>query len=68
MKNEQTLWGVPIEEARRIIEVYKYTHHIPSRDYQEGFEDGVKYMIKQQNSFIADAFTLWEKEWEEEHE
>ena len=44
MKNEQTIWGLPIDEARRVIEVYKYTHKMPSKDYQEGFEDGVKYM------------------------
>lgn len=46
MKNEQTLWGVPIDEARRVIEVYKCTHKMPSKDYQEGFEDGVKYMCE----------------------
>jgi len=62
MENEQTLWGVPINEARLVIEVYKYTQHMPTRDYQDGFEAGIKYMLEQQKSFIADAFTLWEKE------
>lgn len=46
MKNKQTLWGLPIDEARRVIEVYKYTHFTPSQDYQEGFKDGVKYMCE----------------------
>lgn len=56
MENKQTLWGIPIDEARRVIEVYKYTHNLPSKDYQEGFEDGVKYMNEYINSIIAEQF------------
>lgn len=56
MENELTLWEVPIEEAERVIEVYKYTHKMPSKDYQEGFEDGVKYMIGQLDYIMAKQF------------
>ena len=62
-ENPVEVWGIPIDEARRVIEVYKYTHKIPSKDYQEGFEDGVKYMRELQNSIVADQLrTLLEKE------
>ena len=56
MKNEQTIWGLPIDEARRVIEVYKYTHKMPSKDYQEGFEDGVKYMNEHIHSIMEEQF------------
>mgnify|MGYP003299653463 CR=1 FL=1 len=56
MENEQTLWGVPIEEAERVIEAYKYTHKMPLKDYQEGFEDGVKYMMEQLDYIMAKQF------------
>ena len=54
MKNKQTLWGVPIDEAQKVIEVYKYTHKMPSQDYQEGFEAGVKYMRDYMDMIIAE--------------
>ena len=56
MENKQTLWGLPIDEAWQVIEVYKYTHKMPSKDYQEGFEDGVKYMKEHINSIMAKQF------------
>lgn len=56
MENEQTLWGLPIDEARRVIEVYKHTHKMPSKDYQEGFEDGVKYMNEHIKSIMSEQF------------
>ena len=62
-ENPIEVWGVPIDEAQRVIEAYKYTHKVPSKDYQEGFEDGVKYMRELQNSIVADQLrTLLEKE------
>lgn len=69
MKNEQTLWGLPIDEIRRVIEVYKYTHKLPSKDYQEGFEDGVKYMNEHIYSIMTEQFkSLMVTEWEKENE
>lgn len=62
-ENPVEVWGIPIEEARRVIEVYKYTHQVPSKDYQEGFEDGVKYMTEHITAVIEEQFkALGEKE------
>lgn len=38
------LWGLPIEDVKRIVEIYKYKGVVPTTDYTEGFEDGVNYM------------------------
>lgn len=53
-ENPVEVWGIPIEEAKRVIEVYKYTHQVPSKDYQKGFEDGVKYMNEHIKSIMAE--------------
>lgn len=48
----ETFCGVPIDEAVRIIEVYKYTHNIPSEDYIDGFKKGAEYMRTQYKKAI----------------
>lgn len=69
MESEQTLWGLPIDEARKVIEVYKYAHKMPSKDYQEGFEDGIKYMNEHINSIMTEQFkSLMVTEWEKEND
>jgi len=37
------LWGLPIETAQRVIEIYKYKGIVPTTDYDEGFKDGMEY-------------------------
>lgn len=38
------LFGLPIEDVMRIVEIYKYKGVVPTTDYTEGFEDGMNYM------------------------
>lgn len=38
------LWGLPIEDIKRVVEIYKYKGMVPTTDYTEGFEDGLNYM------------------------
>ena len=38
------LFGLPIEEVERVVEIYKYKGVVPTTDYTEGFEDGLNYM------------------------
>ncbi len=38
------LWGLPIEDVKRVIEIYKVKGVVPTTEYTEGFEDGVNYM------------------------
>ena len=38
----ETFCGLPIEEAMKIIMIYKEYPNM--QDYVQGFEDGVKYM------------------------
>lgn len=42
--NPMELFGLPIEELKRVVEIYKYKGVVPTADYKEGFEDGVNYM------------------------
>lgn len=37
------IWEVPVEEAARVVEAYKYKHDIPSEGYVNGFQDGIEY-------------------------
>lgn len=37
----KTIFGVPIEEARKVLEIYRETGVAPSKDYAEGFEAGI---------------------------
>ena len=39
-----TLFGLPVEDVKRVVEIYKYKGIVPTTDYVEGFEDGVNYM------------------------
>ena len=42
--NPMELFGLPIEDVKRVVEIYKYKGVIPTTDYAEGFEDGLSYM------------------------
>lgn len=53
----RTFYGVPLEEARKIIEIYRETHRMPTKDYIEGFEDGCKYTKKIYDESFARWFT-----------
>lgn len=38
------LWGLLVEDIKRVIEIYKYNGGIPTTEYTEGFDDGLNYM------------------------
>ena len=38
------LFGLPIEDVKRVIEIYKYKGIVPTTEYTEGFEDGLNFM------------------------
>lgn len=38
------LFGLPIEDVKRVVEIYKYKGVVPTTEYTEGFEDGLNYM------------------------
>jgi len=42
--NPMELFGLPIEDVKRVVEIYKVKGLIPTTDYTEGFEDGMNYM------------------------
>ena len=42
--NPMELFGLPIEDVKRVIKIYKVKGVVPTTEYKEGFEDGVNYM------------------------
>ena len=49
--------GLPMEEAIKVLEYYKYLNTVPSNDYIKGFEDGLKAAYEECNKQIQNA--LW---------
>lgn len=58
-KKERTIFGVPIEKAREVLEYYKARHRMPTQDYIDGFEDGVKYTMELYESNIQKIAERW---------
>ena len=54
----RTIAGVPLEEARNVLTLYKYGIPCPNHDYYTGFRYGYQQCVKDQK----DAFDKFIKE------
>lgn len=65
---KRTFYGVPLEEARKIIMIYQETHRMPTKDYIEGFEEGCKYTKELYDESLDNAIRMFtSKLWREEN-
>lgn len=63
---EATMFGIPMDEAARVLGIYATTREIPSsQSYVDGFYAGVKAQAEEFNKSIVNVLENYAENWDE---